>query len=605
MRPKAVETIMKALFVLFFLSAVFAASAGRFVTSETFGHAANGRELMAKAGFPGSMEFSYAGSTAWDYTGWLFDVFAHSSIFLLGASAWLIRPALLLFVFFGLYLVVYKRQQGKYITVTLLLSLFGAYLLERGFEFGPGAFALIFTAYFMYVLERKPRKRNKALYLSLPAMALLWSNMHYTAVAAVVLCLVYIIYRLVERSEEEAKKEEYDMRLLFTASLATAVAVLLNPGLYAGAAEAAKELFSSPWLEGYSFGRRGIREIFPFLVYACLVATLLAYNIVKGADVGRRAELIKDSLLLAVFAAAAARNAVFKPFFLVVSIPVAAYYSYLIFRWDFVWPKQWAEADLTRIKNRLYAIMIPVLAFCTASYAVKERPAAPYPAGAAAYISGTQVPVNIFSEARWAGYMKYMLYPEYKVLYDPSSRNPASAAEDYGIIYNGDRGWKEALEKNSVSTAVLDLKAPSLVKFNEAGFKTAYFDDNYAVLVDAKKTGRYFKNVSPLEENFFDAANTLNALSELEQFSEEFPSERALLLTAKIYAASGKSRAIDYLSYMIDRYPVYYGLYNLKAGLLYEAGDYENAYETLKNSKKRGPEEEAALKDLRIRLKAR
>jgi hypothetical protein len=228
-----------------------------------------------------------------------------------------------------------------------------------------------------------------------------------------------------------------------------------------------------------------------------------------------------------------------------------------------------------------------------------------FPSGAIAYISGTQVPKNIFSAQEWDGYLEYFIYSDYKIMYDPAAKQDGDTGTDYGTLYYGDRGWKEAAVKYGIGSALLDWKAPAVAKFKDAGFAPAYFDDNFIIMVDKTKTDRYFKAINPLEDQFFDKSNTYNALMELEPFSEDYPSERAQLMTAGIYAASGQSRAIDYLSYMIDKFPENYKLYNYKGRLLYNAGDYENAFEVLNASAKRGPEEDSILKDIKLKLKAR
>jgi len=604
MKPKELEILLKTLFTAGFLFAMFAAAYNSQIKPEGWGHIAHGRELIKHVGLPPQNSYSFAGDTKWDYSSWIYDAFIYSLAFSLGAeNTKMLKAFLMLLTFFVLYLVIYKRQQAKYITVALPFALFGAWLLEPYFTALPSAMPLLFIACFLYVLERKPRKRNRGLYLALPFIALLWSNMHLSALIAVALMLVYLLYRFIETREEEAKKEEFDFKLLLYSMAGTAAAVILNPSLLNGLAGFVKHFISPEWFSGYAFTKKGISQMFPFYVYTGMLALIMVYDI-KGADVGRRAELVKDSALCFVFLAMALKDSACIPWFLVVSIPVISYYAYLVFRWDFVWPRQWAEADLVKINNGYYLLLVP-LVFVYGALKLGEKQKEIFPSGAVAYISGTQVPKNVFSEQQWAGYLEYFLYPDYKVMYDPAAKQQGDTETDYGTLYYGDRGWKETAAKYGIGSALLDFKAPGVAKFREAGFAAAYFDDNNVVMVDKTKTDRYFKAINPLEEAFFDKANTFNALMELEPFSEDYPSERAQLMTAGIYAASGQSRAIDYLSYMIDKFPENYKLYNYKGRLLYNAGDYENAYEVLNSSAKRGAEEEAMLKDIKIRLKSK
>ena len=136
---------------------------------------AHGRELIKHVGLPPQNSYSFAGDTKWDYSSWIYDAFIYSLAFSLGAEHMkMFKAFLMLFTFFVLYLVIYKRQQARYITVALPFALFGARLLEPYFTALPSAMPLLFIACFLYVLERKPRARNRALYLALPFIALLW-----------------------------------------------------------------------------------------------------------------------------------------------------------------------------------------------------------------------------------------------------------------------------------------------------------------------------------------------------------------------------------------------------------------------------------------------
>ncbi len=604
MKPRELNPALKALFVAGFVFALFSASYNSRLSPEAWGHVAHGRELIKQMGMPDRNSYSFAGDMKWDYSTWVFDAFAYSFSSMAGAdSLYLLKFFAMLLAFFALYLVMYKRQQGKYITMALPLGLYAAYLLEPHFAVMPQLLPLLFISYFLYVLERKPRTRNAALYYSLPFIAFLWSNMHLSALAAVVLMLVYLLYRFIETREEPEKKEVYDLRLYFTSLGGVFIAAFLNPSFLSGAAQFFGNLTAPEWFTGYAFTKRGLAASFPFFLFCGIMLLVMLYNM-KGADVGRRAELIKDVLLYAVFLAAALKNSAYIPWFLVVSVPIAGYYTYLIFRWDFVWPRQWTEADLMKIKNAVYFVLVP-LVFVYGGIKQGEKPADMFPSGAVAYIAGTQVPKNIFSEAGMAGYLEYYLYPEYKIMYDPAMKQPLQVEEDYNTIYYGDRTYGDEMVKYNLNTYILKFDAPALKYLNSAGFAAAYFDDKNIMMVNRLKTDRYFKAIRPLDEEFFSKANTQNALSELEPFSEDFPSERAQLMVAKIYAAGGKSRAIDYLSYMIDKFPENYKLYNYEGKLLYEAGDFENAADVLSSSRGRGPEEEAMLKDSKLKLKSK
>ncbi|MCX8094042.1 MAG: hypothetical protein N3E50_07760, partial [Candidatus Goldbacteria bacterium] len=356
MKPKEISILLKILFVIFLLIAIFTASFSTFITPDTWSHLANGKELVKKFGLPGYDRFSFTEKSEWNYTTWLFDIFLYSMIFNIGPfNIYFIKFILFVLLIFVLFLVIFRRQEGKYISAVLPAGLFALFILEPFLKYTPRFFALLFLSYFLYVLERRPRKRNKLLYYSLPLITLLWSNMDTYALISIFLILIYWGYRFLEAIEEPAKKEIYDFKLFVYIFLLTLVAVFLNPYLYKNSWLFIKQIVSNKWFNGYSFDLRGIKEMLLFYLYFIIIIVVLLYDI-KGADVGRHGEFVKDVTLLTVFGILAAKSYEFIPFFILISIPIFLYYIYLIFRWDIVWQRQWTEADLLKVKNPLYVL---------------------------------------------------------------------------------------------------------------------------------------------------------------------------------------------------------------------------------------------------------
>ncbi len=601
MKPGEAGVLLKTLFVIFLLFTIFAVSFSTSIVPDVWSHLANGKELVKKFGFPGYDRFSFAEKSQWDYSTWLFDVFLYSTIYNVGAfNLYIFKFILLSLILFVLFLVIFRRQEGKYISIVLPVCLFALFIMEPFLKYTPILFTLLFLSYFLYVLERRPRKRNKGLYYSIPLITLLWSNIDVNSVISIFIILIYLGYRFLETTEDYAKKELYDLKMFLFVFLLTVVAVFLNPYLYKNVLSFINNLISNKWFSGYSFNLQGIKEMALFYLYSIIIIVVLLYDI-KGADVGRHSEFVKDVALLTVFGMLAAKSKEFIPFFLLISIPVFSYYIYLIFRWDIVWARQWTEADLLKVKNPLYVFLILILilfSLIKLSKPVEQN----YPAGAVNYISSVEVPKNLFVPSQWAGFVEYFLYPEYKIMYDPVRNYKRTTENDYFDIYNWNKDNIGVMEKYAINSFLLNYDAPGINLINqEKKYNISYFDDISILFVNNEKTDRFFKFINPLDEKFYDETNTRGAMAELENFSEEYPSEKAFLLLAKLYADIDKNKAIDFLIYTTEKYPSYYLLTNYKAKLYYEVGDYENARETLSQSKKIGTEESAILKELKIK----
>nr|MBP7793301.1 tetratricopeptide repeat protein [Candidatus Goldiibacteriota bacterium] len=438
------------------------------------------------------------------------------------------------------------------------------------------------------------------LYYSLPVITLLWSNVDVCSIISIFILLIYIGYRLLETIEEPAKKEVYDFKLFLIVFLLTLAAVFINPSLHKNSWFFINEMFSNKWFTGYSFDLRGIKEMAPLYLYVLILILVMFYD-VKGADVGRHGEFVKDVVLLIVPGILAAKHVKFIPIFLLISIPIFSYYVYLIFKWDVVWLHKWTEADLLRVKNPIYVFLLIILVLFSFDRLNKPK-GQNYPMGAINYVSSVEVPKNVFVPSHWSGFFEYFLYPEYKIMLDTVRKHKQTTENDYLDIYNCNKDNPVVAEKYGINSFLLDYDAPVVNCLKQDGrYAVAYFDDVSVLFVNNEKTSRFFKAIKPFDEKFYDEKKIREAVAELENFSEEHPSEKSILLLAKLYSAVDKNKAIDYLVYVIEQYPGYYLLQNYLAKIYYEVGDFENAKEILTRSKKTGPEEAAILKDIKLK----
>ena len=362
METRSINGVLKAVFAALFILCTIKAASVLVLSPDSYFHAASGREIIRLSEIPKTDPFTYGRAGKWDASSWLFDTLFYISIYNSGIDAALIiKIAALLAVFGALFLVIYKRLQGKYLTAVFPFVLAGAWLTAQGTAVTPALASLLFTVYFLNVLERRPSKRNRLLYFSLPLAALVWSTMSDISFVALPLMLVYLLYRRIDRSELPEKTESYDFRLFIISTLLVIPSQLLNPGL----AEGVKNFilgFKTGWFAGYDMvSVSGQIFVSVSMFYAVLLLIVLFLNI-RGADVGRHAELVKDLLVTALFGALAVKDAVFMPLFCAATIPIMAYYVFLIFRWGFVWPRQWTERDWQNIKKTFYLLLIPALA---------------------------------------------------------------------------------------------------------------------------------------------------------------------------------------------------------------------------------------------------
>jgi hypothetical protein len=557
---RRLESFLKIISAFVFAAAVITAVVSTNSFDSQYGAAAAGREIVRQMGLPDTMPFSYTGPLNWNKTGWLSDVAVYAGSIAAGIrGVYILKCAAYMLAFWLLFLTVYRRQQKKYVGIVLPFSAAGAVLLLSGMQLS-GITPVLFTAYFIFVLEKKPVMKNMLLLATLPPAALLWANTATSAVIAPVLMALYLIFYLIESAEQKEKKAAYNFPVYLIFFAAAAAASIASPLLRRGPLEFYNSIMKAGFHSGYDY-RHNIIFIIPLYLYAAVAAGLIIYNTRTGPDRGSNSEFIKDVLLFAGMLALALVNAAFIPLFLAVTIPVGAYYLYQLFRWDIVWLRKWTETDLLRVKVPIYLLLIVFMSVVLVVFAGPMKLHSG-PEKAVSYILREGIPANLYAPDGWTGYLEYRLYPAYGVYgRNDGSENISGLAGQYNI--------------NSI---LLPFKKGT--SLNGTKFKPAYFDDESVLFVNSEKTDKYFEFVYPGEPaDFYDRKNQDKAVQELSDFYEKYPSKAVILMLARIHADKDPNEAIDFVQDASERNPGNMELKILLGRLYYQEGQYENAVE--------------------------
>ncbi len=558
----------------------------------TWWHLSSGRELSVGMSIPQYDNFSYAGPTAWKTRGWLFDAFIYStSTYLKIEMLFLVKIFMLAAFFYIIVLTVFKRLKGKYMTVVFPVLAMAYFLLQPAFTLSPHMFSFLFAAFFIYALEHEPSKRHMGLYLSMPLAALVWANMDNSAVLGIVLMLIYLVYHFDSTTEIREKNTDISYPIFLGALVATSMVVLVNPEGYR-----AIILFFSENLKPSAlhksindpvvFGMSDVVFTGVFYSYAILMLLAIWYNL-RGADIGRKAELFKDILLIAVPFFAAVFYKEFMPYFIILTVGVFCYYLQLIFKWDMVWEKKWTEAQVSGISRTILLLLSPLLFLYAGLEYINAKPVA-YPNGAVKYIMRIKPDANIFAPANWNGFLEDQLYPRYKTMLTGRNNIENKTAKDYLKIINADPEALKTCEEYNINTFILPPDcALARVLQNSPKFKPAYFDGTDIIFVNKEKTEQYLTAY-----NIFDGKNpyplgTKAAYEELNEFAQNYPSETAYLALGTVYAKINAPEAIEFLRDIVMRYPEYTGLYDFIGKLYYEQKDYKTAINMWKKNPKK------------------
>jgi hypothetical protein len=387
----------------------------------------------------------------------------------------------------------------------------------------PQMISFLLTSVFVFALGRYARERRARALWPLPALMLVWANMHGAFALGLALTGLTIVGVALdelfasaddertlsgaarqENSRAQAAKEESHaqaarrrlrgvwsgVRPLCFALAACAAVVPLNPNgvrLFTypleTIASTAMQRHIQEWLSP-DFHRA---EALPFALLLLATFAALALSPRKA----RPSEL----LLLAVSAYAALRSWRNIPFFALVAAPALAEHAWLLVN-ERVRPRPSVAAKgeksekataLQLILNAALFVVIPAaLCVATVSRAAARQPSAEaekYPAAAVEFLRGHKQAGPIFNAYGWGGYLIWKLHPGRAVYIDGRADVYGDRlVEDYLRAENAGPGWRALLERDGVRAVMIapDAALASLLR-EDAGWDKV-FEDGQAVI---------------------------------------------------------------------------------------------------------------------------
>ncbi len=504
---------------LIFLSLLFLLTAGPWASSllddaGTGWHIRTGEQILQTLSVPRADPFSYTGGgQPWFAWEWLYDALLGAVHTRLGLNGVVLLTALVIAsTFFLLYRLALRASGDAPIAAALtLLAVFGSsiHFLAR-----PHVVSWLFTVIWMALLERHRRGERKAL-LWLPALMLLWVNLHGGFVLGVVLPGLYLAAELWTlagtRAAGGADGAARRTRDLAAATTATLAATLANPyglGLHAHIYGYLTNSFFMDRIGEFlspNFHRSGDR-FFELLLLVVVAALALS-----------RERLRAQELLVTLFAVHAALYAARN-------IPVASILLVAIMaprvsnclkewseepgpaRWLGGRPAAW-RGITERVSRRELQKKIPV--WPAAGVAVllwaalhggeigsrklleaRFRPQR-LPVEAAEWLAAEGVRQGVFSRDDWGGYLIYRLHPEFKVFVDDRHDfyGERFVADHLEVLRVGPR-WKEVLQRHGVNWVLAPPDSALAGALREsAGWRVAHADRTAAVFARVMDAG--------------------------------------------------------------------------------------------------------------------
>ena len=467
---------------------------------DTGWHLRTGEWILANHRVPYQDLFSFTKpSQPWFAWEWLWDVL-FAGLYRFGGMAAVILASML--VISTAFLLVYdlaKKKSGNAvisIVITLLAVISSSYhWLAR-----PHLVTLLMAAIFLRWLEQGSRR---AIIFGLPALMVLWTNLHGGFIAGLILIGTYAIGEFARSyflDDEEARNSSRKRGLLFLQSLALCgAATFVNPYFY--------QLHYHIWsyfTDGYQM--KNIGEFQSINFHHALSRMFEAFLILALAAAFwslLRKQFTHFLLLMSWmhFALVSGRNIAI---FAVVAAPlIAAAVQHWLVRMEApldgwrlpAFARRMAEAckGITAVESiprwhvasvgfiGLFAAML--FAPVPAPRFVAEYDSHAYPEGALRSLKDADLKERIFSTDIWGGYLIYRLYPQVKVFLDGRSDFYGPEFEErYNDVVSAKPCWNESLHRFGVRTVLLPPEAQLTSAMKESHNWRCTYDDGTALV---------------------------------------------------------------------------------------------------------------------------
>lgn len=483
------------IFVAILLVLVFNTADSLLGDGDTGYHIKTGEVILTTGKVPQADIYSFiTPALKWTAHEWLSEVIMASVYQLSGLTGVVVFfSALLAMTHWLLYVTLRTRSDD--ILLCTVVTLLATVTASSHWLARPHLFSMILTLVWYHLLERF-QYDGKPTLIYLPALMLLWVNLHGGFMFGIVLLAIYLLGNLIYSFSDKPMRalcHWTKVKALGPTTLLTIVAGIVNP--FGG------EIFWFPFRvttdrfimdSVVEFMSPNFHQPLPFkyMFIAVIVALALART---------RLNLIESSLL-ALVSYMALYSVRYVSVFAIIVAPIllrlSRDHSISLPRKisDFYHARQKLFADLDgQLVGRLWPVIgmsavlaLPIWGVFRVSFSDKV-----FPVAAVEFLKREQLPGNMFNNDEFGDYLIFSAWPQYRVFTDGRSD---MYREKHGIPYlkvaGLQPGWKEILNRYDVSWVFFQTKtALSAALMDQSDWHPIYSDQVATIFV--RKTAAY------------------------------------------------------------------------------------------------------------------
>jgi hypothetical protein len=420
-------------------------------------HIKTGQLILQDKQIPFFDAYSFtATGRPWIAHEWLAELF----MFILYNTGGVILTTLAFSVFFlvAFFLTVLRIEDKSNLYAIGGALLLGGILSTPVLWPRPQIFTILYTSFFLVLLERYLKTGKLVTLIPLPVIMLLWVNQHGGFIVGLGVIGVFILGRLVDSliraiPQKSNRKEIIDksLRTLIITLLTCTLVTLLNPnGIrilaypFQTVNDASLQQFNQEWASP-DFHER------TWIPLAVMYLSLIGFGLKSNKPVSTT-----NILLVLVFGFMALSALKHVALFALVAIPVLAdQISSVIPFTDQNRKNRFIRPfSLVVLLGAIYLFVNTLVHFDQKQEIVtRER----FPVDAVNYMTENQINGRILNSYNWGGYMIWNLYPQYMVYIDGRcDMYGAEFVTHYVDIYYAKPGWQESLDEEMIEYVLVE-----------------------------------------------------------------------------------------------------------------------------------------------------
>jgi hypothetical protein len=369
------------------------------------------------------------------------------------------------------FFLVYRQMVALRLNRVLALFVVAAAFMASSASWGPRIqmLTLFFLSGYMLVLQRFDETRDRRLLAALPALMLVWANVHGGFVLGLVVITLSLggewLNRVTGRAEAWSVAE---LKAVLYALLGTTAVTMINPNGFR------QLLYPLTFVLPNAYTNLIEESASPnFHMPVIMLFEVMLLLLVAAVAIGRPRLNWRHLLLVLAFTHLAFSQVRNVAVWAVVLSPLVAFYIQAAFpalREQFPrlsYRSRPVQGRTGPIVNLVLLVLIGVAYVLESTHFVNAQTLRTaetdqYPKAAVAYLRTHDLPQHVFVSYSWGGYLLWNLFPRYRDYMDSRADTLFNNAilRDYLTMYAGKPGWQTTLRRRSVDVVLVERRAP-------------------------------------------------------------------------------------------------------------------------------------------------